>query len=296
MFAERSTLSERSDTYLRDGAWHCVLAFSGWYAAASIFLRTRYESTLLQYWILLILRRHGTKSISDLQRMLGLNYTTVAECAASLENLGFLAKRQSEDDLRCSLADITSEGGEFFAELDRGMLKFSHDAWYGIPSSDKRKALALVGKACERMGKSRVTRGLTRGDSAFLVMCAQVTNDFKRACEELPLPANQAKLLLLLARHPEGIGAKDVARCLAERSCDVSRVFSKSEKRGLVVREVGPTKRERTIKLTEVGWQKARLVEDVATKVAEGSFGWIDDKQFFFGIMRSLAERLAGKP
>lgn len=271
---------------------NCVIALTGWYAAASSHLREKCSSTLMQYWVLLILQTQGAKSIRDLQRLLDVNYTTVAECAATIEARGLVLKQPSEEDLRCLIVEITPKGIAEFEQLDKEMHTFSHTAWQNVPDSERRPALKLFCESCGHMGKLRASGGLVRGDSAFLVLCTQFTFDMQRACSEIPLPLSQAKVLMLLSRRDKGMKCKGIAHALAEKTCEVSKLLSKIEAKRLITRETGSNKREKIIFLTDCGREKATAVELAAQIVFEKHFGWIADKNPLFEAVKSLAEAL----
>lgn len=285
---QRNTADNRSDNLLS-----YVIALSGWYAAASSHLREQHSSTLMQYWVLIILQTHGAMSISSLQHLLDVNYTTVAECTASLEKRGLVLKHLSDEDQRCQIAEITPKGTIELDALDKSMYAFSHAAWRNVPKKERERALKLLSKSCEHMNKSRTTRGgLIRGDSAFIVSCTQFSIDLQRGCNKIPTSPRQAKLLLLLSHNREGMRVTDMARVLAKRTSEISKPLAKMEREGLIEREAGASKRERIVRLSDAGYARASAVEQAVRLIFENRFGWLEDRRALFETIEKLAAAL----
>lgn len=285
-------MSQTTRAYDHDELLTCTIAFSGWHAAASSHLREHHSSTLMQYWVLLILQTHGAMSIRAMQRMLDVNYTTVAECVSTVESRGWAVKRPSEEDMRQLIVEITAQGSAEFETLDKSMYDFSLAAWKDVPASQRKRALRLFSGSCELMSKSRITQGFIRGDSAFLVSCVQFVIDLQRACSEIPVPSSQAKLLMLLSRNEDGMRGKDIAHALSERPYEVSKALTKMESKRLVVRMTGESGREKIARLTELGRKKASAVECEVQGIVERRFGWIEDNALFFDVLERLAAAL----
>lgn len=279
-------------TYTYDALLRCAIVFTGWYSAALSHLRDYHSSTLMQYWVLLKLHSHEPMSVSDMQQSLDVNYTTIAECVTTLENRGLVTKARSTEDMRLYIVRITPEGISELKALDESLYKFSRSAWQNVRSDHRKRALALFSRSCALVGKSRLSQGLIRGDSDFLVLCAQITIDIQRACAEIAVSLNQAKILLLLYQHKEGMRNNEIAAILGVRAYEISKTVSKMVQSGYVLSERGLNGRERIVSLTAKGSQKAVFAARKIEYVVNCRFGWIEDRDFFFDIVGELAKGL----
>ena len=78
-----------------------VLISDQWMRAIVGTLRAERGATINQFWLLLLISERPQQSAATAAATLGLNYTTVAACAAQLVRKGALEKRTCDDDNRC---------------------------------------------------------------------------------------------------------------------------------------------------------------------------------------------------
>ena len=87
-----------------------VLIFDQWMRAIVGTLRAERGATINQFWLLLLISERPQQSAATAAATLGLNYTTMAACAAQLVRKGALEKRTCDDDNRYSPLAITPAG------------------------------------------------------------------------------------------------------------------------------------------------------------------------------------------
>lgn len=282
---------EVHSTHGRIDVLDASIALTGWEDRAVAYLRREHGATLLQFWVLLILRRRGALGICDMQRLLELNYTTVAECVGSLERAGFLVKREDPEDARRLSVELTPAGSERFIELDAGLLRFSSAVWEEHPEPRRKMALFALYRACEQLGKVRLVGNLARGDTAYLAFCAQFAMQFQWACDEVSIPAGQAVALMLLGRSPEGVRVGEIAAVLGRKPCDVSKMLSQMERRGLVSKRRGECLRERMVRATDLGMERCAQVESAAASILDQHFGDVEDVAPLAEALSQLADQ-----
>ena len=269
-----------------------ALAFTGWHSAAATYLRRRHGATLLQYWILLIFQFRDRLYVREIQRELELNYTTVAECVSSLASDGILAKEDAADDGRAVTVTITPKGKRRFEELDSGLIEFSLQLWKDFPSEVRCRVFPMFHEACRSHGKDRMMGALARGDTEFVIMCAQFVMEFQKACSTVPVRASHARVLLLLADLAGSARPGDIAAILAERPSGVSKTLSQMEEGGLISRRRGSCRRERDVELTPLGKTRAAIVKSAAEEILATSFGDIEGNALLSSTLPKLAKQL----
>lgn len=248
-----------SDTATIDNAVDAEMVFDRWLGRAVGALRSAQGATLNQFWILLLISERQPISITSMNGLLELNYTTVAECAGQLQRMGALAKSGNDDDRRESLLTMTVAGEQLMEELDRELIAVAKQALSPLTGTTRIQAMQLFHNVCIRLDKKRMSGNLVRGDGAFLIVCQQTAMNFAAICKRNIVTALQGHLLLAIGRHE--VLAEKTARDLLY--CDaptLSRTIAKMEAAGLIAREPGATKREKQLRLTPIGLQCASLI------------------------------------
>ena len=154
-----------------------ALIFDQWMRAIVSALRAERGATINQFWLLLLISEHPEHSAATAAATLGLNYTTVAACAAQLVREGALEKRTCDDDDRCSPLAITPSGQRLLASLDQSLITTAKSALDPLQGDERTQALQLFFEACVRLNKKRMMGDLVRGDSAFIIVCLLYTSD-----------------------------------------------------------------------------------------------------------------------
>ena len=190
-----------------------VLIFDQWMRAIVGTLRAERGATINQFWILLLISERPQQSAATAAATLGLNYTTVAACAAQLVRKGALEKRTCDDDNRYSPLAITPAGQRLLASLDQSLITAAKSALDPLQDNERTQALQLFFEACVRLNKKRMMGDLVRGDSAFIIACQQTALDFSRLCRKQHLSATQGHLLLALGSSGR-TAAKELRRHL----------------------------------------------------------------------------------
>ncbi|MGI6218077.1 MAG: MarR family winged helix-turn-helix transcriptional regulator [Coriobacteriales bacterium] len=283
---------QRFDGVDRFDSFAAVCAFGEWHKATSSFLYVRHGITLLQYWILLILSHGEGGSIKELQKTLELNYTTVNESIAALEHMLLIEKSRSLDDGRVRPVCLTKQGCTVLEECDYAVWEFIAHAWTGFSEVDTKRALMVFYNACRQQDKSRDTGTLIRGDSAFVIMCAQFMMKFQKACKDIPVTVSQAQMLMLLERHPRGMQPKEIGKVLSRNPYAVSKAISHLVSSGLVEEAYGATKREKVVTLSEDGHSRALRAKRAALDIMELHFGWVEDVGFLNAVLQELSRHL----
>ncbi len=269
-----------------------AIAFLGWHSAAAAHLKKKHGATLLQYWILLIFQFRSCLCVKDMHQELELNYTTVAECVSVLASDGFVSKRDADNDGREVAVTITPRGRERFEELDSGLIDFSLELWKSHPSDVRKRVFPMFHESCKLHGKERMMGSLARGDTAFIIVCAQFTMEFKKACSKMPLPANHAKTLLLIADLEGSVHPSELAEILAERPSGVSKTLSQMEKDGLISRQRGACRRKRDVELTALGTERAAGVRCAVEEILATSFVDAGENALLSSVLYELADQL----
>lgn len=252
--------------------WEFIAMLQGWQQQAERLLKDQHDTTTMQFWVLSVPEKHGRVSIRFTSSILDQKYTTVAEAVASLERKGAIEKHVIEDDRRVTLVSISEEGARLFRLWDATLVSLVCRAWDDFDDNERKQSLHpfyLMGK---RLEKVRVFDGMVRGDTAFLIACAQISGDFQRISEEIPLSPAQAVLLALL-REQGPSQPKTIARLLAKPPSAVSRLFREIVKRNLVLLSAGPSKREVTVSLTDKGNDLSEQIEKQMNDLLENRFG-----------------------
>lgn len=226
-----------------------ALIFDQWMRAIVSALRAERGATINQFWLLLLISEHPEHSAATAAATLGLNYTTVAACAAQLVREGALEKRTCDDDDRCSPLAITPSGQRLLASLDQSLITTAKSALDPLQGDERTQALQLFFEACVRLNKKRMMGDLVRGDSAFIIVCQQTALDFSRLCRKQHLGATQGHLLLALGNSGR-TAAKELRRHLCLDAPTFSRAVSRLADADLVTRITCASKREIAIALT----------------------------------------------
>lgn len=283
--------------------WELVCSVMGWRRAMDAALRSRFSTTLLQQWILLMMHSKQGYTISSAAERLQINYTTVAEAVAGLERRGRVSKAVDPNDRRQVVLELTPAGAEHFGELDRELLSHAAGVWSRFPKADRRRALGLFHELLLGVGKGRRSSNLfgaaagrvpadcVRGDSAFVNACAQLSMEFRWMCEKESCSTHQMKTLLLL----EGEGClrpKSIAYKLALRPSDVSKLLTKMERAGLVEIGRGASRREHEVALAPLGCAKALVLKAQLEELCCARFPALEDRAFMAGVFSRLVELL----
>ena len=229
-----------------------VLIFDQWMRAIVGTLRAERGATINQFWLLLLISERPQQSAATAAATLGLNYTTMAACAAQLVRKGALEKRTCDDDNRYSPLAITPAGQRLLASLDQSLITAAKSALDPLQGNERTQALQLFFEACVRLNKKRMMGDLVRGDSAFIIACQQTALDFSRLCRKQHLSATQGHLLLALGSSGR-TAAKELRRHLCLDAPTFSRALSRLTDAGLVTRIACASKREIEIALTSQG-------------------------------------------
>lgn len=242
-----------------DSAVDAEMVFDRWLSQAVGALRNTRGATLNQFWILLLISERRVVSITSMNELLELNYTTVAECAGQLQRMGALAKSSNDDDRRESLLTMTPAGELLMEELDRELIAVAKRALSPLAGTTRIQAMQLFHNVCIRLDKKRMIGNLVRGDGAFLIVCQQTAMNFAAICRKNVVTSLQGHLLLALGRH-DALAEKTARKLLYCDAPTLSRTIAKMEAGGLIVREPGATKREKQLRLTSLGLQCASLI------------------------------------
>ena len=120
-----------------------VLIFDQWMRAIVGTLRAERGATINQFWLLLLISERPQQSAATAAATLGLNYTTVAACAAQLVRKGALEKRTCDDDNRYSPLAITPAGQRLLASLDQSLITAAKSALDPLQDNERTQALQL---------------------------------------------------------------------------------------------------------------------------------------------------------
>lgn len=249
-----------------------ALIFDQWMRAIVSALRAERGATINQFWLLLLISEHPEHSAATAAATLGLNYTTVAACAAQLVREGALEKRTCDDDDRCSPLAITPSGQRLLASLDQSLITTAKSALDPLQGDERTQALQLFFEACVRLNKKRMMGDLVRGDSAFIIVCQQTALDFSRLCRKQHLGATQGHLLLALGNSGR-TAAKELRRHLCLDAPTFSRAVSRLADADLITRITCASKREIAIALTPQGLACAARIAEETTEVLEALLG-----------------------
>ncbi len=244
-----------------------VLIFDQWMRAIVGTLRAERGAPSNQFWLLLLISERPQQSAATAAATLGLNYTTMAACAAQLVRKGALEKRTCDDDNRYSPLAITPAGQRLLASLDQSLITAAKSALDPLQGNERTQALQLFFEACVRLNKKRMMGDLVRGDSAFIIACQQTALDFSRLCRKQHLGATQGHLLLALGNSGR-TAAKELRRHLCLDAPTFSRALSRLTDAGLVTRSACASKREIEIALTPQGLACATDIAEETTKRA----------------------------
>lgn len=245
-----------------------VLIFDQWMRAIVGTLRAERGATINQFWLLLLISERPQQSAATAAATLGLNYTTVAACAAQLVRKGALEKRTCDDDNRYSPLAITPAGQRLLASLDQSLITAAKSALDPLQDNERTQALQLFFEACVRLNKKRMMGDLVRGDSAFIIACQQTALDFSRLCRKQHLSATQGHLLLALGSSGR-TAAKELRRHLCLDAPTFSRALSRLTDAGLITHIACASKREIEIALTSQGLACATDIAEETTKMLE---------------------------
>lgn len=249
-----------------------VLIFDQWMRGIVGTLRAERGATINQFWLLLLISERPQQSAATAAATLGLNYTTMAACAAQLVRKGALEKRTCDDDNRYSPLAITPAGQRLLASLDQSLITAAKSALDPLQGNERTQALQLFFEACVRLNKKRMMGDLVRGDSAFIIACQQTALDFSRLCRKQHLSATQGHLLLALGSSGR-TAAKELRRHLCLDAPTFSRALSRLTDAGLVTRIACASKREIEIALTSQGLACATDIAEETTKMLEALLG-----------------------
>ena len=97
---------------------------------------------------LLLISERPQQSAATAAATLGLNYTTMAACAAQLVRKGALEKRTCDDDNRYSPLAITPAGQRLLASLDQSLITAAKSALDPLQGNERTQALQLFFEAC----------------------------------------------------------------------------------------------------------------------------------------------------
>ncbi|MCF2531000.1 MarR family winged helix-turn-helix transcriptional regulator [Yinghuangia soli] len=100
--------------------------------------------------ILLLLRRTGPLSVTDLARHLGVNQSTASRQVAPLEEDGFLTRTEHPSHRRISLLDLSDEGR---AACERAQAVGRRDIAWAIKDWTPQDR-AMLGELLERFGEA----------------------------------------------------------------------------------------------------------------------------------------------
>ena len=131
-----------------------VLIFDQWMRAIVGTLRAERGATINQFWLLLLISERPQQSAATAAATLGLNYTTMAACAAQLVRKGALEKRTCDDDNRYSPLAITPAGQRLLASLDQSLITAAKSALDPLQGNERTQALQLFFEACVRLTRS----------------------------------------------------------------------------------------------------------------------------------------------
>lgn len=247
------------------------LMSDAWLRIFSHTLREK-DATLNQYWTLLIILKHEDFAIADTVSLLELNYTTIAECINRLEEQGALTKRVDDNDLRHSVLQITKSGQQLFNDLDRLLAQTARKALDSLLGSQRIDAMRMFYGVCSRVRKTRMMGNFVRGDSAFIITCAQTSMNFASLCLSHGITSFQGQLMLLIGQE----GSADIKYLrgkLLQDASTVSRAVNKLAQRDYLTKLPGANKREARLTLTPRGLSLASSLAEQTVYLIEQLFG-----------------------
>ncbi|BCA88251.1 MULTISPECIES: MarR family winged helix-turn-helix transcriptional regulator [Adlercreutzia] len=288
---------EHGGTAMAD-AFAAEVVFDRWLGRVVHRLRASRVATLNQFWVLLLVDIHHDVSIRSVADRLEISYTTLAECIDELCRAGALSKTTDEDDRRATRLSVTPQGRRLTESIDRELIAVAKQALSLLSGTSRTQAMHLLYDACLRLNKKRLAGNLVRGDSAFFIVCQQVSLEFSRICRQSLVTPQQGHLLLALGRTGPMTG-REIRDALDYDAPMLSKIAAKLSDAGLITKEIGNNRRERLYALTSLGLQCASLIAEGTEEMLRQLFG--DDygtetyRQTIAALGRSLRDDLPAR-
>lgn len=271
--------------------WECMAALLGWYREADWTLKENFSITLTRFWTLLAMENHQGMSVKQLASLLDLKYTTIAECVSALEHKQAIEKKKGDDDRRTVRVSITNSGKNLLHTWDLCLIELMHEVWGDLDSEYRRKAFYFFYRIGERHSKTRKLSNKIRGDTAFIIACGQITNDYQKICESQLVTPTQAIMLMAL-NDQGGARPKDIAHLMIEHPYDISKLLSKVKTKELITLEEGSSGREVFVRLNEQGYDRAQILESAAFELLEAYLETDpDERTFLADIVKYLTKK-----
>jgi DNA-binding MarR family transcriptional regulator len=120
-----------------------------------------------------------------------------------------------------------------------------------------------------------------------------VRSQLEAALRDLQMTGIQYTILTIVDEH-EGISSAELSRRFFVTAQTMNEIINGLEQRGLVARKEDPAnKRILRMKLTAQGRKLLKKCEDVADRIEEAAFDWVDPKEYEV-LRRSLRALLQG--
>lgn len=239
-----------------------ITACIGWENQLKSMLKTNFQITLNEWYILLTLNDSGEMSVKELSDTLEINYSTIADSAATLEGKRYISKKRDGLDLRVIRLSITKEGTRFFAKSDNAILQLAVGMWGAFKRTERNSLLHAYCEILAPIGKIRMHEQTTvRGDTLAFIMFTEAATNIKRIMKSADIPCLSARLMVL-AKTQNTIRPKDAASMLAVTPAEISKSIGVLEKAGYAERNNEKFKRETNVSLTARGLQKCKTLED----------------------------------
>ena len=253
---------EHGGTAMAD-AFAAEVVFDRWLGRVVHRLRASRVATLNQFWVLLLVDIH-----------------------------------HDEDDRRATRLSVTPQGRRLTESIDRELIAVAKQALSLLSGTSRTQAMHLLYDACLRLNKKRLAGNLVRGDSAFFIVCQQVSLEFSRICRQSLVTPQQGHLLLALGRTGPMTG-REIRDALDYDAPMLSKIAAKLSDAGLITKEIGNNRRERLYALTSLGLQCASLIAEGTEEMLRQLFG--DDygtetyRQTIAALGRSLRDDLPAR-
>ena len=113
------------------------------------------EVSMVQSHILFEIRRAGNPSIQQVADELGIDITTFSRQAKALDEKGLIKRQTSSEDKRVSLMQLTAEGKQVLAQIDKYMSERIEKIFLQMTPFEQNvvvKAVGLLNEAVEKAG------------------------------------------------------------------------------------------------------------------------------------------------
>ena len=97
------------------------------------------------------LRERGPSAQQTLVELLGIDATNLVAILNSLEDAGLIERRRDRADRRRAIIELSSQGEQLLADLDRALRQIDDEVFATLTSSERETLNALLAQAVEHI-------------------------------------------------------------------------------------------------------------------------------------------------